>query len=56
MQELKRAKAPEDDGGKEGAANKENQGEDDPIERKSDRMSEFDLGALERDLLRIRLQ
>ena len=34
-----------------GDANKENHGEDDPMEGKSDRMSEFDLGALERDLL-----
>ena len=40
-----------DDGGKEGDANKENQGEYDPMEGKSDRMSEFVLGALERDLL-----
>ena len=34
-----------------GDANKENHGEDDPMEGKSDRMSEFDLGALEIDLL-----
>ena len=30
---------------------KKNQEEDDPMEDKSDKMSEFDLGALERDLL-----
>ena len=36
---------------KEGDANKENQGEDDPQEGKSNKVSEFDLGALERDLL-----
>ena len=40
-----------DHGGKEGVANKENQGNDDPMEGKGDRMSEFDPGALERDLL-----
>ena len=34
-----------------GDASKENPVEDDPMEGKSDRMSEFDLGALERDLL-----
>ena len=34
-----------------GDAIKENHGEDDPMEGKSVKMSEFDLGALERDLL-----
>ena len=34
-----------------GDANKENHGEDDPMEVRSDIMSEFDLGALERDML-----
>ena len=38
-------------GGKEGDANKENQGDDGPMEGKGDKMSEFDLDALERDLL-----
>ena len=40
-----------DHGEKEGDANKENQRNDDPMEGKGDKMSEFDLGALERDLL-----
>ena len=40
-----------DHGGNEGDANKENQRNDDPMECKGDRMSEFDLGALKRDLL-----
>ena len=40
---------PRPDNGKD--AKKENHGEDDPMEGKSDRMSEFDLVALERDLL-----
>ena len=31
--------------------NKEKQGDDDPMEGKGDKMSEFALGALERDLL-----
>ena len=41
------------DGGKEGDANKENenQGKGDPMEGKGDKMSEFNLAALERDLL-----
>ena len=39
------------DGGKEGDAKKESQWEDDPMEGKGDKMSEFDLGALTRDLL-----
>ena len=37
---------------KGGDTNKDNYGEDDPMEEKSDRMSEFNLGALERDLLK----
>ena len=40
-----------DDGGKKEDANKENQGEDNPMEGKGDKMNEFDLGAPERDLL-----
>ena len=39
------------DGGKDGDANKENQGEDDTIEGKGDKMSKVDLASLERDLL-----
>ena len=40
-----------DNGGKKEDANKENQGKDDPMEGKGDRMSEFDLDAPEKDLL-----
>ena len=40
-----------DDGGKKEDANKENQGENNPMEGKGDKMREFDMGALERDLL-----
>ena len=40
-----------DDGGKKEDANKENQGHDDPMEGKGDKMSKFDQGALERNLL-----
>ena len=40
-----------DDRGKKEDANKENQGEDNPMDDKGEKMSEFDLGALERDLL-----
>ena len=40
-----------DNGGKKEDADKENQEENDPVEVIGDKMSEFDLGALERDLL-----
>ena len=40
-----------DNCGKKEDANKENQGKDDPMEGKGDRMSEFDLDATEKDLL-----
>ena len=40
-----------DNGGKKEDANKKNQGKDESIEGKGDNMSEFDLGAVERDLL-----
>ena len=41
---------PKPDDEKNKVANKENQGEDDPMEGRSDKVSEVDLGALERDL------
>ena len=37
--------------GKKGDGNKKNQGKYDPMEGKGDKVSEFDLGALKRDLL-----
>ena len=40
-----------DDERKDEDANSENQGMDDPMERKGDKVSEIDLSALERDLM-----
>ena len=40
-----------DDEGKDQKTNKKNQGEDNPMEGKGDKVSEVDLGAPERDLL-----
>ena len=39
-----------DDEGKDEGTNKENQGGDDPMEGRGDKVSQIDLGALERDL------
>ena len=49
MRQCPSGPGPRPDNGRD--ANKKNHGEDDPMEGKSDIMSEFDLSALERDLL-----